>query len=148
VLDIGYNTVDVLLFQNGNILKEESFVNSLGVERIIHNIRILINQRYKSDISESQTRLATFSKSIKIDGVLYDLTDIIRNVIEKYTSALITDVVKHFRGLSISKVIVSGGGAYFLEDIELPKNFVLSQKPYEFQNVIGYYDHFEELTNV
>jgi len=41
------------------------------------------------------------------------------------------------------KVIFSGDGAYFLDDVEILKNtqnVTFSKKPYEFANVRGYYN--------
>ena len=73
------------------------------------------------------------------------MTDEIEDA-EKDYAEFVIDELRSQRGdlLKVAKkVIFSGGGAYFLDDVEILKktpNVTFSSKPYEFANVRGYYN--------
>ncbi|MGB9755430.1 MAG: ParM/StbA family protein [Desulfurella sp.] len=145
VLDIGYNTVDILLFKDNTIIEECSTVRTYGVEIMVNELQNFINQQYKANISEQQAKLALENKSIDIDGKTINLEEIIYYIVSKYATDTLITTKKHLKGYMISKIIVSGGGAYLLENVPLNDPFVLSKKPYEFQNVEGYYNYDKEI---
>ena len=82
-------------------------------------------------------------KDMRLDSFLSKHLNIARNQVEnfiKVTGVLVND--KKTLGLS-DVVIMAGGGAYMLENVQLPKNVVFlrkndKEKAYEFANVRGY----------
>ena len=104
-----------------------------------------IKKRFQFDASEQVAKKIFINKSIEIYGENTDLTDEIEDAKKDYAEFVI-DELRSQRGdlLKVAKkVIFSGGGAYFLDDIEILKktpNVTFSSKPYEFANVRGYYN--------
>jgi hypothetical protein len=141
VLDIGYNTVDILLFKDSRIIEEKSTVRTFGVEIMVNNLQNFINQQYEDEnISEQQAKIAIEKKEIDIKGNMVDIESVVNDLISKFAVDTIHFIEKHLRKYSVSKVIISGGGAYLLENVPMRDLYVFSKKPYEFQNVIGYYE--------
>ena len=144
IVDIGYNTFDFLVFTNGEPRKDLSFASKIGAHRIITELQNQIQKRFDIEISEQLAKEKFNSGYIEILGERIDLSDEIEKAKIQYTNYII-DELKAKRGdflKTAKKVIFSGGGAYFLENLEAiknTKNIDFSKKPYEFSNVRGYY---------
>lgn len=145
IVDIGYNTFDFLVFTNGKPRQDLSFATKKGANEIITELQTKIKKRFQFDASEQIAKKIFLDNSIEIYGNNIDLTDEIEDAKKDYVTFLI-DELKSQRGdllKTAKKVIFSGGGTYFLDDIKLLKdtpNIAFSQKPYEFANVRGYYN--------
>jgi len=101
-----------------------------------------IKKRFQFDTTE-QIAKDVFSKGyIMHFGEKIDMKDEIEDAKADYANFILDELRSQRADLlrSAHKVIFSGGGAYFLQGILLPKNVEFSALPYEFSNVRGYYE--------
>lgn len=145
IVDIGYNTFDFLVFTDGNPRQDLSFATKKGSNEIITELQTKIKKRFQFDASEQIAKKIFINKSVEIYGELTDLTDEIDDAKKDYADFIIDELISQRGDLlkTAKKVIFSGGGAYFLDDIKILKNtpnVAFSTKPYEFANVRGYYN--------
>lgn len=141
VVDIGFNTLDFLVFDDGMPEKKLSFATTQGANIIITKIQSMIQRKFKHPISEQEAKTIFLDNGFSNFGTWIDLKDEIDGLKEEYSSFILNELrsrqVETLR--KARAVIFSGGGAYFLEGTDLPKNTIFSKKPYEFANVRGYY---------
>jgi len=142
VTDIGYNTFDFLVFENGTPKPELSFATERGLNILIEEIINVIKQKYDWTITEQKAKDIFVKGYIENFGNRVDLSDTIEELKEYYTDEILNEMKS--KRLDVLReaqaVIFSGGGAYYLEKKELPDNVVFANKPYEFANVRGYYN--------
>jgi len=141
VVDIGFNTFDFLVFENGVPEKKLSFATNQGANVIITKIQSMIQKRYNHPISEQEAKTVFIDGGFRNFGEWVDLEEKIKELKEEYSKFILSELqsrqIETLR--RADKVIFSGGGAWFLENTDLPGNVVFSKKPYEFANVRGYY---------
>ena len=145
IVDIGYNTFDFLVFTDGKPRQDLSFATKKGANEIITELQTKIKKRFQFDASEQVAKKIFVDRSIEIYGETIDLTDEIEDAKQDYAEFIIDELKSQREDLlkTAKKVIFSGGGAYFLDDIKKLKNtpnVAFSKKPYEFANVKGYYN--------
>lgn len=145
IVDIGYNTFDFLVFTDGKPRQDLSYATKKGANEIITELQTKIKKRFQFDASEQVAKKIFINKNIEIYGDVTDLTDEIEDAKRDYAEFVI-DELRSQRGdllKTAKKVIFSGGGAYFLDDVQVLKNtpnVTFSNKEYEFANVRGYYN--------
>lgn len=141
VVDIGYNTFDFLVFEDGLPRKDISYAVPIGANRIITDLQAKVQRAFNTTISEQTAKKVFVEKSVRNFGDIVDFSDEIQELKEEYCAFIMDELrIKSINVLRQSTaVILSGGGAYFLEGTELPTNTVFSQIPYEFGNVRGYF---------
>ncbi|EAK3353138.1 ParM/StbA family protein [Campylobacter upsaliensis] len=143
VVDIGYNTFDFLVFDNGNPRQDLSFATKKGANVIITELQNIIKKRYSLDISEQSSKDIFQNGFIEIYGEKIDLSDSIDDLKEEYSEFIINELRNQREDIvkTAKRVIFSGGGAYFLDNVKSLKNVKnvdFSDKPYEYANVKGY----------
>ena len=142
VTDIGYNTFDFLVFENGTPKPELSFATERGLNILIEEIINVVKQKYDWTITEQKAKDIFVKGYIENFGNRVDLSDTIEELKEYYTDEILNEMKS--KRLDVLReaqaVIFSGGGAYYLEKKELSDNVVFANKPYEFANVRGYYN--------
>lgn len=143
VLDGGSRTVDMLVYEKGVPSKSESYCfNDCGTLKMVNELKNFIDNKYGLTFSETKANEIFLNCELKVDGV-YD-TEIgskIKEIKLRYLKWLMNEILaKRSQVLKLADyVIISGGLAYFLEDMEMPGNVYFSpNKRYEFHNVIGY----------
>ena len=142
IVDIGYNTFDFLVFENGKPRQDLSFATKKGANEIITELQTKLKKRFQFDTTE-QIAKDVFSKGyIMHFGEKIDMKDEIEDAKADYANFILDELRSQRADLlrSAHKVIFSGGGAYFIQGIPLPKNVEFSALPYEFSNVRGYYE--------
>ena len=149
VVDIGFNTLDVIVFENGKPLKNYSYALKFGSYLIASELKGIIEKKFKISIGEIEAKEVLNKGSIKIMGEVISFKDEIENLKSAYTEELILALKNHSEELlsRADSIIISGGGAYYISESELKneinfkkfKNAILSKKPYEFSNVRGYF---------
>ena len=142
IVDIGYNTINYLVFDNGTPLKSKcrSFPGhgALGIVRPFTN---WLESTYKMHFTEQEALKILMNNKFIYQGeeqpeVINMIAELKSNFITKLFNSIL---VSEKKTLSTSeKVIIAGGGAYFLENVPLPKNATFPEKPFEFSNVRGY----------
>lgn len=141
VVDIGYNTFDFLVFEDGKPRKDLSYADSIGANKIITDLQAIIRRELNASITEMTAKEIFVRGTVSNFGNTIDFTNEIAELKEEYNTFIMNELrTKSVDILRQAKtVIFSGGGAYFLEGTELPENVVFSEVPYEFGNVRGYF---------
>jgi len=143
VIDIGFNTINFLAFQDNMPIRAKckSFPTH-GVVSIIRPFTNWLEAKFKDKFTEQEAIKILLKKKYvfggrEVEGIPEMITELKNNFIQKlFNSILVSE--KKILGTS-EKVIIAGGGAYLLEDVEFPPNVVFPKdKLYEFENVKGY----------
>jgi plasmid segregation protein ParM len=145
VVDIGYNTFDFLVFDNGEPSPDLSYADPIGANKMITDLQAIAKRRFNVHVTEQMAKEIFINKTVMVFGDEIDFSNEIEELKESYNEFIIEEL-KHKNASTLmgaKKVIFSGGGAYFLEDTELPKNVVFCKSPYEFSNVRGYFNRGE-----
>jgi len=142
VIDIGYNTINFLYFENDIPIKPKSKAfPSHGIVSIIRPFTNWLENTYKMNFTEQEAIKILLNKKFIFNGqeqpeVLKMIQENKANFITKLFNSIL---VSEKKILSTSeKVIIAGGGAYLLEDVKLPPNVDFPNRPLEFANVRGY----------
>jgi len=142
VVDIGNYTIDFLHFKKeGDAFKpfkEECFGLPKGAYIIINLLRDYLQEEYRIDLTEQEASIVLQNGYFNFRGKKIDVKDVIEDLKNEYTFRILnllenrTDLIDR-----TDKVIFGGGGAYFLDESELPEHSFISKEP-EFANVRGY----------
>ena len=142
VVDIGYNTLDVIPFEGGKPLANEAWATSQGVNLMVDEIRKQLSSEYNFAFNESRANEIMQKRTISLDGDERDISLIVESEQEHYNEIIINEIKSRnpdiFR--SAKAIIVAGGGAYYVNNFA--KNVVHTTTPYEYSNVRGYYQSF------
>ncbi|ULO03744.1 ParM/StbA family protein [Campylobacter sp. RM12651] len=147
VVDVGYNTLDILAYKDGEPIPSDCFANEQGANKIIQDMKNILENKFDEiNFTEQKAKEIFNSKKIEIAGEEISFADEIETLKSNYTEYLINLLSSRKDILyEANLVIFSGGGAYFL-DKELIKELVktadFSELPYEFANVRGYYEYY------
>lgn len=144
IIDIGYNTLDFLVFEDNEPSNDLCFANQNGANKIIVDLQKLVSREYSVDFSEQEAKKVFLSKELTIAGQTIDFSDTINSMTTQYADTIM-DSLSNQAGDIIKRadaIIISGGGAYFLDNDYVRKEYPhirFSELPYEFANVRGYY---------
>lgn len=147
VVDIGFNTLDILAYKDGESIPEDCFANEQGANKIITDMKNILENKFDEiSFSEQQAKEIFLKGFIEIAGEKIDFSEEIEFLKNNYTEYLVNILSSRKDILYNAKtVIFSGGGAYFLDKElvkELVKTATFSEEPYEFANVRGYYEYY------
>jgi len=142
IVDIGYNTLDFLVFENKKPRADLSFATKQGANKIITELQTKLQKRYGVDFSEQSVKDIFLKGYILNFGEKIDLSDEISDAKDEYKEFIIDELKSRRIDLlqRANGVVFSGGGAYFLENSKLPNNATFSTSPYEYANVRGYFN--------
>jgi len=142
VIDIGYKSINFLYFEDNLPIKNKcKAFPGHGVVSIIRPFTNWIESQYSERFTEQETIKILLKKKFTYGGeeqpqVLQMINELKSNFIDKlFNSILVSE--KKLLGTS-EKVIMAGGGAYFLNDVQFPKNVEFVKDPFELSNVRGY----------
>lgn len=144
ILDIGFNTIDVLSVIDGVPVPELSAgYTDMGVCEIASAVSEHISSNIvKSYVPEVSVVQVLAVGRFKYKRQEYDISDLIEAKKEAYTKRIFETISKSSKLKTvldrIDAFIVAGGGAYFIDD-DLKKSygFVIPDKP-EYANVLGF----------
>lgn len=144
VIDIGYNTLDFLVFDDNEARSDLCFANQGGANKIIVDLQKILSREYRVDFSEQEAKKVFLNKEVKIAGQIIDFKDTIMSMTQRYIDFVLDEFANKCGDLMIrsDKVIIGGGGAYFLDEDYIRQerpNLFLAPNPYEYSNVRGYY---------
>ncbi len=142
VVDIGYNTLDVIPFKNGKALSKDAFANTFGVNKIIQELSKYIVSMYNLSLNEAEVNEVFQNKYLTV-GTRKDLTMIIDEEKQKYIDQICQIIKSHNNELftKTDTIIIAGGGAYTFDNFEFAdKNVIFPKGEYEYSNVRGYYE--------
>ncbi len=141
VCDIGYNTINVLQYENGQPQKAHSkgFAGH-GVSSIIKSFAAYLENTYSMPFSEAEAlKIFTLNKFIFSGVEQVGVTDKIQELKNQFVKRLFNSVLTSEKKLlaTSESVILAGGGCYLLEGVQFPPNVIFAEKPYEFSNISG-----------
>ncbi len=139
VIDVGYNTINYMLYENGNPQKAHSkgFAGH-GVSSIIKAFSTYLESQFSMPFSDSESQKIFLNGKFIFSGV--DRPDVAQKITElksQFVKRLFNSILTSEKKLlaTSEKVILAGGGCYLLEGISFPPNVQFTAKPYEFANV-------------
>jgi plasmid segregation protein ParM len=141
IIDIGFNTLDVIVFKKGIPIKEFSYGIEFGTYRIIQELQDKVEKEFGFPIQEME------AKNILLkDGIVefYGNKKNFKNSIKESKKIYSKELIQTFKNKSkdilrnANTIIMSGGGAYYLNKETLYENIIFGDAPYEFSNAKGY----------
>ncbi len=143
VLDIGFNTVDVVAVNKGSASKEESgMLERAGISKITQALAQRLRIEMKINLSEQEAKDLLLKGEISLYGHVSDLSEVIRSITEDYIEWLLNAVLSRWeeRIQRAKMILLAGGGAYYLEN-HIPEKYHslihIPKKP-EFANARGF----------
>lgn len=125
IIDIGFSTVDVIAVERGRIVRDESdTLERHGVSKISLALAREIKSRMQIELSEQESKDVLRRGKIRVYGAETDLSELIRESAEKYMDWLIQEIRSRWtaRIQRVEKLIIAGGGAYYLKD-HVPEDY-------------------------
>jgi len=144
VVDIGFNTVDILAVVKGTPRKKGSTtLRNRGVIKVVSNLREYIKEAYGIEVSEQGVKDILNKGGFKLYGNFVDLGEKIESIVKDYSEWLFNEIKSQKDEFlqSADKLIVAGGGAYYVKNAipEEYRGFVFIPQEPEFANARGYY---------
>lgn len=142
VIDIGFLTINLVSFAEGKPVKKEmKSYPGHGVSSIIKPFTSFMENTFKVSFSE-QEAMGIFIKGVfKYNGEVHEeVANKVRELKKQFVTKLFQSIlVNDKKQLAMADVvIISGGGAYLLQDTPFPPNVTFSSAPMEFANSRGY----------
>lgn len=141
VCDIGYYSLDWLVFKDGEPVPQDSDATRYGIHMIVTRLKQDLTKRFPNvAISEHFAKEAFLSGKCQIAGNEIDLVDDINDEREEYSNYVLSELSSNYGNTYnfANKIVFSGGGAYHIMENSMPGNAIQSKTPYEFANVRGY----------
>ena len=144
ILDIGFNTIDVLAVLGGEVVPELSGgYSDMGVCEIASDVAEYISSNITKDyVPELSVIKILADGKFKYMRREYDISDIVNLKKKEYTKRVF-DIFSGSQKLKtlldkVDTLIVAGGGAYFLDE-DLKKSYgIITPKDPEYTNVLGF----------
>lgn len=143
VLDIGYNTVDVLCFEGGNAVRSDAAtLEKFGLSKVIMDLIGAVQKNHSMLLSEQEAKEVFISGGLRIYGDKKDMSETIRSITESYFDELMHTLYSRWdKRLQRAEVMLfAGGGAVTLKNY-MPTEFAkIMQVPVmpEYSNARGY----------
>lgn len=152
ILDIGFNTVDILGIVDGQPSIEWSdMLTKEGISRICEDLKLYIKKEYNVEESDQRVCQALELRKIAIYGKTHDLSEIVNKLTQSYTERFIQNIRSSKWSDFLArtdKLILAGGGAYYVADSfrqAYPENFVHVSPMPEFANARGFLKYSMEM---
>ncbi|MDA8084082.1 MAG: ParM/StbA family protein [Nitrospiraceae bacterium] len=117
VIDIGHNTVDLFVAENGKIVTEENdMLGDEGVKVITNKLHKYIQGRYEMNLSTPKLQDILRSKKVLCMGKEHDIKEDINEMIDNYSTSLIQRIATQYaqRLRKTEKIVVAGGGSHYV----------------------------------
>jgi plasmid segregation protein ParM len=144
ILDVGFNTVDVLCIDQGKTSAEWSeTLEGAGICRICRHIRIEMKEMGFQNPAEQEAKAALYARKVSLFGEEKNLSSLIAELSQDYGEYLYREFITTFSEFlkKTDKVILAGGGAYYAAKEfkkRFPRNFIFVPPEPEFSNARGY----------
>ncbi|MBN2251089.1 MAG: ParM/StbA family protein [Candidatus Altiarchaeota archaeon] len=141
IVDIGFNTIDVLCVEEGTCSKEWSdMIEGGGICRICESVGNIL-QKSRIYLPEQAVKDVLMKKQLTIYGQTRDFSGVIRNASEAYTDMLEQEIRSRWSRFlqRADRLIIAGGGAYYLSNFDgYPPDFVEVSPLPEYSNSRGF----------
>lgn len=142
IIDIGYNTINLLHINRGKFQRATSkSYPGHGVSSLIKPFKDYLENTFKTKFSEQEAMQYAMDEYMMWNGIKQDkIIEYIKNEKRKFVLKLFKSVLQSELPLlgRADMVLISGGGAYLLQNAKLPPHYVIDDEPMEFSNVKGY----------
>lgn len=144
VVDVGFNTVDVVAFSQGAAVKSDSAMfERSGVSRISQDLIQALQAECGVNLSEQEAKKALLDGKTRVYGAEKDLAVTIEAIAEDYVEWLLDLLVSRWEEKlqRSGKLIIAGGGAHYLAGA-VPRRYggiVHVPELPEFANARGFY---------
>jgi len=145
VVDIGFNTIDVLGIENGEVNPEYCFgYKDIGVCIIASVVSDWVNKNFDGAfLSEMEANEILVNKGkFSFFRRRFDVSDILEAKKAKYTQNILGAVFKYPKLKDFLKkvdaFIIAGGGAYFIDEKLKERYGIYIPEEPEFSNVVGF----------
>jgi actin-like ATPase involved in cell morphogenesis len=143
ILDIGFNTIDVLCFEKGTAIKSDAkTLDKFGISKIVLGLVEFINREHGIQLSDQEAKDVFLAGRMNVYGNKIDLTEPIRNITEMYFDEVMHNISslwdKRLQRADI--MLLAGGGAVTIAKYvpsEYAKIVLVPERP-EFANARGY----------
>ena len=135
IVDVGYNTVDIIVTSEGKAIKNEcAFYENKGIIELVNGVKNAVRNEFKIEISEAEAQKILIDKEF----LHTDFSKTINIEKQKYAEWLDFELKGKFkdRFVRADEIIISGGGANYLKEFSNKKNFTISSS--EYSNAIGF----------
>ncbi len=141
IVEIGFNTVNLMLYEHGKPQKAHSKgYAGHGVSGIIKAFNTFLESTFSMPFSDSEAQKIFLNGKFKFSGVprpevaqkIFELKD---QFVKRLFNSILTSEKKIMATSDI--VLFAGGGCYLLQGISLPENCEFVDKPYEFGNILA-----------
>jgi len=142
VIDIGYNTINLVSFTNGKPVKKDmKSYPGHGVSSIIKPFTSYMENTFGITFSEQEAIEIFVNGTFMFNGI--EQQEVISKITElkkQFITKLFQSILRADRKLLAMSdiVLIGGGGTYLLKDTEFPPNVRLVNEKYEYSNVRGY----------
>lgn len=144
VINVGFNTVDVIAFENGSAIKADSgMIERAGISRPAQELARVLQAETTINLTEQEAKNALMKGRLSVYGYEKDLTENIRKVVEDYADWLMSVITSRWedRVQRADRLILAGGGAYYLKTY-IPAKYrrllFVPEEP-EFSNARGFF---------
>jgi plasmid segregation protein ParM len=149
VVDIGFNTVDILGVVSGSPSREWSgMLERGGISRIGEQVGNYLQREFNFELPEQSLKDVLQKKQIALYGATKDVSWAIRKASEEYSHWLLQEIRSRWEGFlkKADRLILAGGGAYYVQDdfkSLYPEEFLFFPEKPEFSNAIGFHKYLE-----
>ena len=149
VVDIGFNTVDILGVVGGRPSREwSSMLDGGGISRIAEQVGSFLQRELNFELPEQVLKDVIQKKEIALYGAVKDISWPIRKASEEYAEWLFNKIRSRCEAFlkQADLLILAGGGAYYVQDeftAAYPQGFVHVPENPEFSNAIGFLKYLE-----
>ncbi|GER92289.1 hypothetical protein A45J_0004 [hot springs metagenome] len=144
ILDLGHFTIDIVPFEKGVAVRDGSgMLEGEGISKVCDELADYIQVETKVRLNEQETKDVFLKGSLPIYGKEKDLSTVIRDIVEKYVEEMLQTISSRWerRIQRANKLIIAGGGAYYLQQY-IPKRYAdliyIPDEP-EFANARGFF---------
>jgi len=153
IVDVGFNTVDILGVVDGRSSREWSgMIERGGVSRICRQVGDYLQREFGFDLPEQSLKDVIMQGQVGIYGVSKDISALIRQASEQYSDWLVQEIRARWDGFlkQADKLIIAGGGAYYVHDDlidKYPKQFIHVPQAPEYSNARGFLKYLRGSSN-
>ena len=117
VMDIGQNTVDLFVAENGKIVTEENdMLSNEGVSVMTNRLHKYIQAKYEINLSTPKLQDVLRNRKVLFMGKEQDIKEDVDKMISDYSTALIQRIATQYaqRLRKTEKIVVAGGGSHYV----------------------------------
>ena len=140
VVDMGGRTIDIAVVMPGQRIDHGSVGSKvLGAHDVVEEVRVALVKKYGFEIEASRIERALSTKTIKMWGKVYDISEEVNNALLTVGQQIESEIDRRLgNGNRLDKILFVGGGTYLFKDVAAKyPNAVVHEQP-EVANAPGF----------